>query len=128
MITLRKLTRAEVDFIVAIEPENMPVVGAFDDSRDTADILERLSRGETEAWCTVKVTARWASFTAVDYLGGCSLDTRYTAAVAAEEHGMHEEALARLNQALADVATALSPLEQGPIVILTEQGLTWSRQ
>lgn len=113
-LTLRKLARTEVEFIVSIEAEDTDYRNEFDDPLAVAIIADRLARGEVEAWCTVKVTAQWGTFTASDYLGGCSLDSNYTAAVAANEHGMQEEALSRLNQALQDVATALAPLKAQP--------------
>lgn len=109
---MRKLTAAEVTFEVTIEAEDMPVRGNFasgDDELDKADedaIIERLDRGDIEAWCCIVVTATWEApdgneYTGRDTLGGCSLDDTYTAEVAAEEHGMREQALDDLNQVIA---------------------------
>lgn len=112
----RELTRAEVTFEVSIEPDDTPVVGNFasgDDALDREDenrILERLKRGETEAWCGVIVTARWKGFKATDSVWGVELGPDETPEHYAEESGMHEEALAHLNEKVARTARKLARL------------------
>lgn len=116
---LRKLTATDVTFSVRIEAEDQPVRGAFQSGdpdyaeQATAmenDIIERLDRGEVEAWCGVIVTATWEGHEGEDAIWGCSLDDSYTTDVVVSEHGMRDEALDRLNEAVAKHAVALSRL------------------
>lgn len=117
MATPRKLTRDEVMFILSIEPEDAPVRGnalaSGDDAADRAcedEIIARLDSGDNWAWCTVAVTARWASVAATEYLGCCSYadekDFR-------QEGGYYEQlcdgALDRLN---ADIAARAAEIER----------------
>jgi hypothetical protein len=119
---LRPLTEAEVTFTVELEEEDIDVRGNFmasgDDEADRADedaIIERLNRGDMSAWCCLKVTASWNGFTAVSYLGACSFTEGIHQPVEAQaiemanDHGMKQEALERLNQAIADVFGKLAP-------------------
>ena len=113
----RKLKASEVTFTIETEPDDIPVRGnliASDDpeyDRQCEDeLIERLDRGDYEAWCRVKVTARWKDFEASDYLGGCSLDSEDTAEVVAEEHGMKTNALDSLNAEIARQCKTLAPL------------------
>jgi len=68
--------RAEIQ--LEIEEEDTPVRGALasgDDAEDKAcedEILARLERGDSWAWCMVKVSARFDEFEGVSYLGCCS--------------------------------------------------------
>ena len=117
-MTIRKLTDNDgVQYTVSLEEEDLEVRGNIIDSGDAEydrkledETIERLSRGELEAWCCVKVVAEWRGFTGVSYLGGCSLSEEYTKDVAADEHGMRAEALERLNEALEDTAERLEDL------------------
>lgn len=119
----RELTEAEVMFTVELEEEGVPVRGNFmasgDDAADKADedaIIERLNGGDTFAWCCLKVTATWRTFSAHDYLGCCSFEgaihqpVEAQAIELADDQGMKQEALKRLNQAIADVCAKLAPL------------------
>lgn len=119
---MRKLTAAEVTFEVLVEAEDMPVRGHFasgDDELDRADeqaIIDRLDRGEVEAWCGVVVEATWeapdgTTYTGRDSIWGCSLDDTYTREVVAEEYGMRENALDDLNQRIACRVQAAKRLE-----------------
>lgn len=119
---MRKLTAAEVTFEVTIEAEDQPVRGNFasgDEEQDRADeqaIIDRLDRGDVEAWCGVIVTATWEAPDGNEYTGrasiwGCSLDDSYTREVVADEHGMYEEALDDLNQRIACVVGKAKRLE-----------------
>lgn len=87
-------------YTVTIEPEETSDVrGAFGYDTEAENkaaedaIIERLERGDLEAWCCVKVTATVGDFEGVAYLGCCTLDDKYTAEQCAEAHGMKEEAL-----------------------------------
>jgi len=114
---MRALKASEVTFTVATEPEDTPVRGnlcATDDpdiDRAAEDaVLARLERGDSDAWCGVIVTAHWGGYQGTDSLWCCSLDDTYTAAMVAEAHGMHKEALADLNAKLAALDASLAPL------------------
>ncbi len=117
MIRLRELEPGEVTFTVRIEPEDMPVRGNFasgDEALDKADedaILERLERGETEAWCGVIVEAQWEGFKATDAIWAVSLGADETPESYAESNGMLDEARAALNARLGKLARKLSKLE-----------------
>ena len=112
-MALRKLTAAEVTFEVYTQSDNTPLEGNVmatnepDLDKEAEDgIRARLERGDYEAWCGVCVKATWRCAAGVEYSGsaalwGCSLDDAYTAAVAADEHGLHAEALADLQSSLA---------------------------
>lgn len=113
----RKLKASEVTFTITTEPDDIPVrgnvVSSDDDEYDRKcedEVIERLDRGDYEAWCCVKVTATWEGFTGVDYLGACSLDSEYTAAIAANEHGMKDNALDDLNASIAAIGRKVGKL------------------
>lgn len=63
---------------IAIEPEMISIVGnasAIDEVTDKATekhIQDELDSGNTWAWCSVQVSAKYAGIEASDYLGGCS--------------------------------------------------------
>ena len=120
-MTLRALRMEEVEFEVAIEPEEEGVRGNAQASGDDAadrkleeEITERLERGDQAAWCTVMVTARWNGFSGWASLGCVSLDESYTLDVVVDDHDMKEEALAHLNQQIAESAASIAPLCEGP--------------
>ncbi len=81
MARLRKVTVDEVEFTLTLEEEDTPIRGAFssgDDEKDEAlikELTDRRNRGDDWAWCTVKVTAKWSSWTGCDYLGCCSYES-----------------------------------------------------
>lgn len=116
-LRMRKLRASEVEFTVSVEAEDTPVRGnvcATDepelDKAEEDRILDRLDRGEVEAWCGVVVVAEWRGFKGHASLWGCSLDDSYTAATVAEEHGLREEALDDLNATIANTLNELAPL------------------
>lgn len=105
-IKIRKLEEKEVTFLLEIEPEERPIDGHFCDTEEPekdrameAEIKERLLRGDTWAWCTVKVTAVWKEMSGVDYLGCCSYrdDAEFMESGGYYE-GMKAEALDALNR------------------------------
>jgi hypothetical protein len=67
----RRFKINEVEFTVTCEPEDIDPHSQFDDDSIAEQILKDLEWNEW-AWCSVKVTAKWAGFEGVDYLGGCS--------------------------------------------------------
>lgn len=76
---LRKLTREDVDIIIETHPEWIPIRGnaiLSDDpnyDRQVEDeLIQRLSKGDIWAWCSVIVKAYWNGFEGEDYLGACS--------------------------------------------------------
>lgn len=78
-MSLRKLTREEVEIEFTAEEEDVEVRGnvivSGDDALDKEvedDVIRRLNLGYIEAWFSAKVTARWKGFEGVNYLGGCS--------------------------------------------------------
>ena len=60
-----QLTASEVEFEVSLEPDEFPDGEVFHTDNDEADretealIRLRLERGQTEAWCSVVVTAKY---------------------------------------------------------------------
>ena len=75
---MNKLTLDDVEFSVECLPEDAAVRGnasAVDDASDTQiedEIIERLERGDTWAWCTVRVVGVYEGLEADDFLGCCS--------------------------------------------------------
>jgi len=121
-MSIRELTAAEVTFTVSVEEDHEPVRGAFAsgdpeyanaDRAQEDEIIERLNRGEIEAWCYVAVKASWNGFAATFCLGGNSLSDDYTKETVVSEYCMKEEALQRLNQTIANVWAKLAPLATG---------------
>ncbi len=114
---VRELTAEEVEFTLEVEDEHIPVEGHFAtdepelDRKQEQEILSRLRRGDTWAWCCVKVTAKWKNFTGVDYLGCCSYEDEEDFK---QEGGywedMKSEALDALNKKIAETAASLSEL------------------
>ena len=101
---MRNLNKYEVEFSVLVESEDLPVRGNYmstdDNEADKAaedEILERLKRDDIYAWCMIRVTAKWEEFEGFATLGCCSYseneDGEAQAKIAAEEHGMFDEAL-----------------------------------
>lgn len=104
---MKKLTADQVEFKVLTKPEWIPVRGNLiasgNDAEDTAaenEVLARLNRGDTLAWCIVVVEASWNGLTGTASLGGCSLENRAALEETVEWHGLKEEALEDLNQQL----------------------------
>ncbi len=64
------------------------------------EILAHLDRYDIQYWCVVTVTAEIEGFRGHASIGGCSYDTEEEAKACAEEHGLHEEALADLKMTL----------------------------
>lgn len=114
---LRELEEHEVTFEVLCLDEETSVRGAFasgDDALDREDetrILRELDRGNTWAWCCVKVRAVWRGFQGTDYLGGCSYDDEEDFKRCDYFTDMKSEALADLNRELARIAEQLAPLQ-----------------
>jgi hypothetical protein len=117
MTKLRELAESEVTFEVLCLDEEIPVRGAFASGDDAADredearILRELERGNTWAWCCVKVRAVWCGFQGTDYLGGCSYDDEEDFKRCDYFGDMKAEALERLNLELALIAERLAPLQ-----------------
>lgn len=68
---------------LSAEGDSIPVRGnalaSGDDAIDKAcedDILARLESGDVWAWAAVEVTASWDDWSASDYLGACSYDSK----------------------------------------------------
>lgn len=110
----RALTESEVTFTIETEEEDISPFDSFDDPDMAQEVADRYDSGHTEAWCCVVVTASWEGFTGRDYLGGCSLSDDYTAETASDEHGMKAQALAALNQAIAEQLGKLKPVFSKP--------------
>lgn len=78
---MKRLTKDDVVFTLAVEDEHIPFVGNCMASGDAAvdkeaedEIRTQLESGNVWAWCSVAVTARWEApngetFSASDYLG-----------------------------------------------------------
>lgn len=109
---IRRVTMDEVKFDIRIEPETMSIQGNFvfsdcpsDDRRAEYDLQCRVERGETYAWCTLVVVARWSIFEGSDSLSCCSFhstnDLHRTIEEHAESHAMKEGAIANLNTTIA---------------------------
>jgi hypothetical protein len=117
---IRPLTKSEVQFTVSIEPEDIDVRGNYmctdDGEADKAaedEIIRRLNNEETEAWCVVVVKAKWKTYEAFASLGGCSFEPSNLQSeieMYADDLGMFEEALERLNDALQSEAETLGEL------------------
>jgi hypothetical protein len=108
-VQARPLTRDEVTFTITTEAEDLGG-SELEDPENTAAIQARIDRGDSDAWCGVIVTASWRGFTGQDSIWGCSLDETYTAAVVADEHGMHDNALQALNESIATALENLAPI------------------
>jgi hypothetical protein len=119
---IRKLKPEEVEFTLDVEPEcDMPVKGnamcSGDDEADKEyeqELLARLERGDTAAWCVLIVRAKWKSLEGVAALGGVTLledADEEKAWEMANWHGMKGEALASLNSDLQGCAEMLAELQ-----------------
>lgn len=110
-LQIRPLRSSEVTFTVELEPEDIEVRGNVMCSDDPEfdrqcedEIIERLDRGDIEAWCYVRVTASWEGISEFAGLGCCSFESgsgervRKQVDQCVEEHGLKAEALAALNQ------------------------------
>lgn len=122
-MAIRKLTAAEVTFEVTIEADDASekqIRGSFAtdepdlDKQQADEILERLNRGDVEAYCGVIVTATWAhdgvEYTGQDSIWGNTLSDEWTAETVAQEHGMRDNALDDLNRKLEAAVTRGSKL------------------
>jgi len=121
---IRKLTADEVEFTLDVEPECDSTVegNAMCSGDDAADkkyeqeLLARLERGDTSAWCVLIVKAKWNGHEGVDTLGCVTLKEdadEEDAREMADMHGMEANALAYLNDELAEEARLLTQLEAG---------------
>jgi hypothetical protein len=110
---LRQVQASDVTFELDVDPDESDPADSLasgpadDDPTLVPGILARLEAGDHTAWCGVGVTATWISGTgerirAGDSVWGCSLDDEYTAEVCAREHGLYENAVAQLNEDIAD--------------------------
>lgn len=126
MIRIRELKQEEVEFGLQVELEcDIPVEGnamcSDDEEADKKyeqELLDRLERGDTTAWCMLIVTAKWKGYEGRDVLGGVTLREANTtdedienAWEMANWHGMKKNALDSLNGQLAAWADTLSELE-----------------
>jgi len=101
------LTAEDVEFEIIIEPEEISVDEAFEGDNEELklEITEHLARGLVEAWCHIRVTARYEGLEGHDTLGGCShLALEGAGSIAhqveqtIEAHQMRENALDDLNR------------------------------
>lgn len=113
----RELTAPDVVFTISYEADDLAVRGNAmasgdpETDREAEDmILRRLESGDDSAWCTVVVTASWNGSYCSDYLGACTLTDECTKERVAEEHGMHAEALRRLNELISGMVKKYEPL------------------
>ena len=113
---MRPLSLTEVTVSVIAEEEWSPVKGAFDsgvpDYREEEEalekeILDRLSKGDDWAWCSIKVTVEWENHSASTYLGCCSYESEEDFKQDAYFHEMVEVALTELNHNLQQMAEKL---------------------
>lgn len=107
-----QLTAAHVSFEVRTELDDSDPGESFADelADEVAAIHARLEDGDYDAWCGVIVTAHWNGIEASDSVWGCVLDSGYTTAVVADEHGLHQGAVAALNLAIAERLEAADTL------------------
>lgn len=107
----------EVVYRLDIEPEDMPVRGAFasgdadEDSLLEDQIIARLDRGDIEAWCYVKITATLEvsgqTFKGWAGIGGISYDSERALRKELYEddsHGLKGEALDDLKRTLSEAS------------------------
>lgn len=79
----------DVDVVIDVEQEDIPIRGNLIDSGDEnydqkceAEIISRLDSGDVWAWCRVKVTVTpkelkyTGNHSGVSYLGGCSYESQ----------------------------------------------------
>ena len=113
-MTMRNLTKDEVEFTVSLEIEDIPVRGnymatddpiAYKEAED--EIIDRINRDDISAGCCLTVKVEWEGFKGFAYLGGCSFsEGKYGSVLEkeaeemAEEHGMYEDALNDLNESV----------------------------
>jgi hypothetical protein len=115
---VRELTEHEVEFIIEHEPEDEPIDGnasAIDDETDRKVvkwIRDQLRRGNSWAWCKVKVSAAWNGFIGSDYLGCCSYKSEKDFKQGGYFADMRVEALAALNREIAATSDKLALLEE----------------
>jgi hypothetical protein len=101
-------------FTIECLEEDTPVKGSFASGEDELDrgleasILERLQRGDTWAWCVVKVTAEYRGFEGTDYLGGCSYESEANFITSNDYYqSMRAEAFDRLCESMLAIARRL---------------------
>lgn len=123
---LRKLTLEEVEFTVTTEPELEGPEGHFSCSDEEVDremmdeINERIRKGDSIAWCTLVVTAKWKDFVVTNTLGACSFADVKDLEGEVEAYGMKQEALDSLQgniQSVFDMLIELTPSEVRRAVI-----------
>jgi len=110
------LTNTEVVFSVTVEEECFEHVegnamSSGDDAADKAcekEILDRLHRGDSYAWCCITVEATWKGYKGGASLGCCSLLGESQVEPTIIDHGMRDEALEDLNNRLSKSLEELS--------------------
>ena len=114
-LTFRPLTIGDVEAVLTIEPEDIPVRGAFDsgeaelDRQDEDRIIERLERDDQWAWCCVVVTVRWRDFSEFATLGGCSYADEADFRRCGEFDQLRDEAIDFLNEKIAKTLETIRP-------------------
>lgn len=119
----RALRADEVEFELELLPEDDHPDGHFDSGDAEADaalvreILETLNSGYLEAWCTVKVTAKWRGWRGTDYLGAVSVLHRegetlrnQLETLVYDDYDMRGQALEDLNRQISEAYDKLEPL------------------
>jgi hypothetical protein len=77
-VTRRQVVLSEVEIIVSISEEILPIRGNVtvtgDDAKDRVaeDLVTSQRTGNPWAWCMVKIAAVWGGFVGTAYLSGCS--------------------------------------------------------
>jgi len=114
-LSFRPLTEDEVQFTVKVEEEtDCPVKGSFASGDDDIDaqtekeILDRLRRGDSYAWCCVIVEATWEGYRAFDSLGACCLSGETDVESTVKDHCMRENALDCLNKNIQSILDNIS--------------------
>jgi hypothetical protein len=99
----KPLTLDDVEIEIRVEVDLTPVEGNAMASGDAAAdravekaIRARLARGETHAWCTILVTARYGTLEGYDSLGAVSVTDESDLEETIASHEMRETALAAL--------------------------------
>ncbi len=105
MVKAKKLSPADVQFVLRVQPEHAPVRGnalaSGDDAIDKEcedQIIARLESGDDWAWCMVVVEARYHGLVGSDTLGCCSYQDEADFRAGGYYDDMKAEALADLQR------------------------------
>lgn len=113
---MRLLTGNDVTFTVHCLEEIISVEGNAScidpetDKQQETWIYAQLDRGNSWAWCTVKVTAHWENMHGSDFLGCCSYLSEKDFIEGGYYQDMKNEALGYLNDQIKSMADKLAKL------------------